>query len=74
MINQSLRCPSCGQFGYVVATDAGDRDDFIATMCHYCGHVLDRDGLAECLAQSEAERTGARANRAWRAPRRPRDR
>lgn len=70
MINQSLRCPSCGQFGYIVATDPADLEDFVATICHYCGHVLDRDGLAECLARGEPLRTTPSANRAWRSPRR----
>jgi hypothetical protein len=71
VINQSLRCPSCGQFGFIVETDAADLEEFVATICHYCGHVLDRDGLAECLARGEAERTAPSANRGWRAPRRP---
>ena len=67
MINQSVRCPSCGQFGYVVETDAADLAEFVATICHYCGHVLDRDGLAECLAR---ERNTASSNANYRAPRR----
>jgi hypothetical protein len=70
MINQSLRCPSCGQFGYLDATEAAGLEEFVATICHYCGHVLDRDGLAECLARSEAERTTQAANRRWRPARR----
>jgi transposase len=70
MINESLRCPSCGQFGYVVATGAADLEEFVATICHYCGHVLDRDGLAGCLARGEAERNTPSSNRAWRSPRR----
>ena len=56
MINQTLRCPSCGQFGYIVATDPADLDNFVATVCHYCGHVLNHGGLAEFLAEIEAER------------------
>jgi hypothetical protein len=70
MINQSLRCPSCGQFGYIVATDPADLEEFVATICHYCGHVLDRDGLTECLARGDAERTTPSSHRAWRSPRR----
>ncbi len=69
MINQSLRCPSCGQFGYVVATEAVDREDFVATICHYCGHLLDRDELLECLARCEAERNTPSPARTYRAPR-----
>ena len=71
MINQSLRCPSCGQFGYVVATEAADLEEFVATICHYCGHILDRDELAECLARGDAERDAPIVNRTSRAPRRP---
>jgi len=71
MINQSLRCPSCGQFGYIVATDEADLEKFVATICHYCGHLLDRDGLDECLARGEAERTSQNSTRAYRPPRRP---
>jgi transposase len=56
MINESVRCPSCGQFGYIVATGAVDLEEFVATICHYCGHILDRDGLLECLAQHDSER------------------
>src|ERR1051326_3366380 len=26
-------------------------EEFVATNCHYCGHVLDREGLDECIAQ-----------------------
>ena len=54
MINESLRCPSCGQYGYVAATGAADLEEFVATVCHYCARL--RDGLAECLARHEAER------------------
>ena len=72
MINQSLRCPNCGEFGFIVEIDATDLEEFVATICHYCGHVLDRDGLTECLEQSEGERTLPNANRGWRAPRRRR--
>ena len=57
MINESVRCPSCGHFGYIVATGAADLEEFVATICHYCGYILDRDELAECLARHEAERT-----------------
>jgi hypothetical protein len=71
MINQSLRCPSCGQFGYIVATEAADLEEFVATICHYCGHVLDRDGLAECLARGDAERNAPNPNGIYRSPRRP---
>ena len=70
MINQSLRCPGCGQFGYLDANEAAGRNEFVATICHYCGHVLDRDGLAECLARSEAEHNLQAANRRWRPARR----
>jgi transposase len=56
VINESVRCPSCGQFGYIVATDPAALEEFVATVCHYCGHILDRDGLDECLAQHDAER------------------
>jgi len=71
MINQSLRCPNCGQFGYVVATEAADLEDFVATICHYCGHVLDRDELAECLARCQAERNTPSSATTYRTPRRP---
>ena len=70
MINQSVRCPSCGQFGFIVETDPADLEEFVATICHYCGHVLDREGLDECIAQGEAERNAPRANQGWRASRR----
>jgi hypothetical protein len=70
MINQTLRCPSCGQFGYLVPEEALVLEGFVATICHYCGHVLDRDGLSECLARSEAERNAQAANRRWRPARR----
>jgi hypothetical protein len=70
MINESLHCPSCGQLGYVVATGAADLDKLVATICHYCGHVLDRDGVAECLARTEAERNMSSSNTRWRSPRR----
>jgi len=56
LINESVRCPSCGHFGYIVATGAAHLEEFVATICHYCGHVLDRDELMECLARHEAER------------------
>lgn len=58
MINQSVRCPSCGQLGYIVATGPADLEGFVATICHYCGHILDRDGLDECLARDEVARKG----------------
>ena len=74
MINQSLRCPSCGQFGYIVATEEADLEDFVATICHYCGHLLDRDGLAECLARCDEEGTPQSSTRTYRPPRRPRGR
>ncbi len=70
MINQSLRCPSCGQFGYVVATEAADLEEFVATICHYCGHLLDREGIAESLARRDAEGDTPSANRTYRPPRR----
>ncbi len=70
MINQSLRCPSCGQFGYVVATEAADLEEFVGTICHYCGHLLDGDGLAEILARQDAERDTPSTNRTYRLPRR----
>jgi len=70
MINQSLRCPGCGQFGFIVATGPADLEEFVATICHYCGHVLDRDGLAECLARADAERETSGSNRVYRSPRR----
>ncbi len=57
MINQSVRCPDCGHCGYIVATGAADLEEFVATICHYCGHILDRDGLIECLARRDAERS-----------------
>ncbi len=60
MINESVRCPSCGHFGYIVATEAADLEEFVATVCNYCGHILDRDELAECLAHSAAERDARR--------------
>jgi transposase len=60
MINESVRCPSCGHFGYIVATGAADLEKFVATICHYCGHILDRDELAESLARHEAERSTRR--------------
>lgn len=61
MINHSVRCPTCDQFGYIVATEPADLEDFVATICHYCGHILDRDELAECLARHDSERnTGKR--------------
>jgi hypothetical protein len=56
MINESLHCPNCGHCGYIVATRAADLDKLVATVCHYCGHFLDRDGFAECLAPREARR------------------
>lgn len=60
MINQSVRCPSCGQLGFIVETGPGDLDDFVATICHYCGHILDRDGLDEALARFASERNPRR--------------
>ena len=57
MINESVRCPSCGQFGYIVATHPAALEEFVATICHYCGHILDREELDECLAQHAAERS-----------------
>jgi len=74
MINQSLRCPSCGHFGYVVATEEADLEEFVATICHYCGHLLDRDGLAECLARCATERTPQSSTRTYQPPRRSRGR
>ena len=56
MINHSVRCPTCGQFGYIVATEPADLEDFVATICHYCGHILDRDVLAECLGRHDSGR------------------
>ena len=55
-----MRCPSCGQFGYLVATGTADLEKFVATICHYCGYILDRDELLECLARHEAERNTGR--------------
>jgi hypothetical protein len=69
MINQSLCCPVCGHCGYMVATDAADLEDFVAAICHYCGHVLDRDGLAACLAGGDPARSTPSPTRTWR-PRR----
>ena len=60
MINESVRCPSCRQFGYIVATDPAALEKFVATVCHYCGHILDRDELDECLAEHDAERNAGR--------------
>jgi len=56
LINESVRCPSCGHLGYIVATGAADLEEFVATICHYCGHILDRDELLECLAEHDSER------------------
>ena len=70
MINQSLRCPSCGQFGYVVATEAADLEEFVGTICHYCGHLLDRDGLAERRSDRDAELNSPGSNRTYRPRRR----
>lgn len=56
MVNESLRCPSCREFGYLVSTAEDDLEDFSGAICHYCGHVLDREGLAVCLALTAAER------------------
>jgi hypothetical protein len=70
MINQSLRCPSCGQFGYLVATEAADLEKFVATICHYCGHVLDRGGLAECLGRGDAAGDTLGSAKIYRTPRR----
>jgi hypothetical protein len=67
MINESVRCPDCGHCGYIVATGAADLEEFVATVCHYCGHILDRDGLAECLARRDAERdTGKGTPSGWK--------
>jgi len=63
VINESVRCPSCRQFGYIVATGPADLEEFVATVCHYCGHILDRDELDECLAQHDAERNTRKLDR-----------
>ena len=71
MINESVHCPNCGHCGYIVATGAADLGEFVATVCHYCGYLLDRDGLAKCLAPREAERsTPASPPNSGRTPRR----
>ena len=68
MINESLCCPSCGHCGYICATGAADLEELVATVCHYCGHILDRDELAECLALGKAAATQASSNSAGPSP------
>jgi hypothetical protein len=70
MINQSLRCPSCDQFGYIVSTEEADLEKFVATICHYCGHLLDRDGISECLTRCDAEGAAQTPVRIYQPPRR----
>jgi hypothetical protein len=70
MINQSLRCPSCGQNGFIVATGAADLEEFVATICHYCGHLLDKERLVECLARNETQHDKPHPTGMFRPPRR----
>lgn len=55
MINESLPCPSCGQLGYLVSEHEEDLAELSGAICHYCGHVLERDEILERLAQAAAK-------------------
>jgi hypothetical protein len=55
MMDETVRCPSCEQHGYLAGA-ALDLDRFVVAICHYCGCVLDRDELARCLARAAAAR------------------
>lgn len=54
MMDETVHCPSCGRCGYPAGTATADPQRFIAVMCHYCGCVLDREGLAKCRTPGEA--------------------
>jgi DNA-directed RNA polymerase subunit RPC12/RpoP len=56
MINEALRCPNCGRFGFIESTEDEDLDELAGAICHYCGHFLDHEAILECLAQTAAER------------------
>ena len=53
MMDETLHCPNCGQCGYPSGTETVAPTRYLAVMCHYCGCVLDRDGLARCRTQPE---------------------
>jgi uncharacterized Zn finger protein len=55
MINPKLRCPSCGQLGFLVSEKEDDLAELYGAMCHYCGHVMERDEILEALARAAAE-------------------
>lgn len=56
MINEALRCPNCGELGFIESTDEAKLDGLVGAICHYCGHFLDHQGIVECLAQTAAAR------------------
>ena len=56
MINDALRCPNCGELGFIEPTEEADLGELVGAVCHYCGHLLDRQALLDCLAATAAER------------------
>lgn len=57
MINKSLPCPSCGEFGFLSDSVDCDAKDLFGAICHYCGHFLERDGILDLCRKAAAEQT-----------------
>lgn len=45
MINESLQCPSCGEFGFLSDSVDSDAKHLFGAICHYCGHFLESDAI-----------------------------
>jgi len=56
VINQSLRCPSCGEFGFLSDSVEPQAKDLSGAICHYCGHFLERDGILALRQEAAAAR------------------
>jgi transcription elongation factor Elf1 len=62
MIHRSFHCPSCDELGFLSAESDADTGELVDAVCHYCGHVVTAEEIAEEQAFA--------ASRLARAPRR----
>jgi hypothetical protein len=54
MINESLHCPSCGEFGFLADSVDSDAKHLFGAICHYCGHFLERDAILDLRRDAAA--------------------
>jgi hypothetical protein len=55
MPHPALRCPNCGQHGYVIERRTGEIEPLVGAACHLCGHLLRSEEVERSLDEYQAE-------------------